>query len=147
MPTNLYGPNDNYHPTNSHVIPALIRKFEDAKEKKVKSVHCWGTGKPFREFLNVDDLSSAIDFVIKNNISDNLLNVGSGYEISISELVKKIQKVIDFKGKIEFDNTKPDGNPRKLLDSSKLFNYGWKPKIELSQGIEQTYNWFIKNKN
>ena len=98
-------------------------------------------------FLNVDDLSSAIDFVIKNNISDNLLNVGSGYEISISELVKKIQKVINFKGKIEFDNTKPDGNPRKLLDSSKLFNYGWKPKIELSKGIEQTYNWFIQNKN
>ena len=107
----------------------------------------FGVLEAFREFLNVDDLSSAIDFVIKNNISDNLLNVGSGYEISISELVKRIQKVIDFKGKIDFDNTKPDGNPRKLLDSSKLFNYGWKPKIELTQGIEQTYDWFIKNIN
>ena len=147
MPTNLYGINDNYDEENSHVIPGLISRMHNAKTGNFDIFKVWGTGKPYREFLNVDDLSSAIDFVIKNNISDSLLNVGSGYEISISELVKKIQKVIDFKGKIDFDSTKPDGNPRKLLDSSKLFNYGWKPKIELTQGIEQTYDWFVKNIN
>ena len=145
MPTNLYGPNDNFSPVNSHVIPGLIYRMDQAKRNNQENFYVWGTGNPKREFLHVDDLSSAIFFIIQNNIVDSLINIGSSSEVSISELSNIIKKTIDYKGKIIFDKTKPDGNPQKLLDSSKIYNLGWKPKINLTEGIETTYDWFLKN--
>lgn len=145
MPTNLYGPKDNFDPENSHVIPGLIEKIHKSKQRNDETFYVWGSGKPLREFLFVDDLSEAIDFIVENNIEETLLNIGSGYEVTISELVSIICEIIGYKGKIDFDLTKPDGNPRKLLDSGKINSYGWKAKTELKEGIEQTYEWYLEN--
>ena len=137
MPTNLYGPNDNFSENNSHVIPGLIHKMHIAKIKQSLSFDIWGTGSPLREFLYVDDLSDAIEFVIKNNIDIELLNVGSGIEVSIIELANEIKKVVGYTGKIQFDKSKPDGNPRKLLDSQKVNNLGWSSKTTLFDGLKK----------
>ena len=145
MPTNLYGPNDNFSSLDSHVIPGLISRMYESKTKNEDIFKIWGTGNPLREFLYVDDLSSAIEFVISNDIDNDLLNVGSGEEISIKDLSAKIKNLIDFKGDLEFDHSKPDGNPRKLLDSSLINNLGWKSKINLDKGLELTFKWFEKN--
>ena len=147
MPTNLYGPNDNFSPEFSHVIPGLIHRMHIAKINSETTFTAWGTGKPLREFLFVDDLSSAISFLIENEIESNLINVGTNEEISIDELILKIKKTIGFTGEILFDKDKPDGNPRKLLDSGKIFNLGWKPEIFLDEGLKITYDWFVENVN
>ena len=147
MPTNLYGPNDNYHLTNSHVIPALIRKFHEAKTKKMSFVKVWGSGIPLREFLHVDDLASAVLFSLENRLSDSLYNVGSGEEISIKALAELIKDITEFEGKIKWDQSKPDGTLRKLLDSSKLNKLGWQTSIYLKAGIESTYQTFLENQN
>lgn len=152
MPTNLYGPGDNYHPLNSHVLPALISKFHEAKVGSKESVVLWGTGSPLREFLYVDDLAKAVvflTFISKETFlsvaPDDLyfLNVGSGEEISIFELANAVSRVVGFRGKIEFDETKPDGTPRKLLDSSRLRGLGWSAQISLVEGLVRTYNCFV----
>jgi GDP-L-fucose synthase len=143
MPTNLYGPNDNFDLNSSHVIPALIRKFHEAKENDSNNVLLWGTGSPFREFLHVDDLASAIVFSLENKSEHNLLNVGSSKEISIKDLALTIKEIVGFSGEIKWDISKPDGTPRKLMDSSKLLDLGWKPKIDLKSGLEATYNYYI----
>ena len=145
MPTNLYGPNDNFSPINSHVIPGLIYRMDLAKKNQEKQFEVWGTGKPKREFLHVDDLSDAILFLIKNNISDSLINIGSSSEVTISNLANIIKNAVGYDGEIVFDKSKPDGNPQKLLDSRKINKLGWQPKISLSQGIETTYKWFKEN--
>lgn len=145
MPTNLYGPNDNFSENDSHVIPGLITKIHKAHIEKQKSYLAWGTGNPLREFLHVDDLSKAIIFLVKNGIDQGLLNVGSGEEVSIKNLINKIKNIIGFEGKVIFDNSKPDGNPRKLLDSSKIMGYGWSPSIKLDEGIVDTYRWYLNN--
>ena len=140
MPTNLYGPNDNYDLNNSHVLPALIRKFHEAKLNNHSVVTLWGTGKPLREFLHVDDLAQAILFSILNNLESDLYNVGSGHEISIEQLAFKIQKIVGHKGIIRWDKTKPDGTERKLLDSNKLIKCGWRAMIDLETGLKSVYN-------
>ncbi len=145
MPTNLYGPNDNFSEHDSHVIPGLMFRMEIAKKKNTDSFNIWGSGKPLREFLHVDDLSSAIKFIINNEIEDSILNVGSGDEVSIKSIAENIKQVIQYKGILSFDTSKPDGNPRKLLNSSKMLNYGWKPEIPLEDGLESTYKWFQEN--
>jgi len=145
MPTNLYGPRDNFSENESHVIPGLIRRMHNSKIENTKSFLIWGTGKPLREFLYAEDLADAISFVIENKISLNLLNIGSGKEISINDLTHLIQRIVGYTGKLDYDISKPDGNPRKLLDSSKIFDLGWKPKTELVTGLEKTYDWFCKN--
>ncbi len=145
MPTNLYGQNDNFSPTNSHVIPGLITRMHKAKTENKDSFDVWGTGKPLREFLHVDDLSDAIEFLIENNIVNGTYNIGSGEEVSIYDLAQKIKKVIKFNGEINFDSNYPDGNPRKLLDTNKLINLGWSPKIFLDEGLNKTYDWYLKN--
>lgn len=147
MPTNLYGPGDNFSELESHVIPGLIFRMHQAKINNEESFNIWGTGKPLREFLYVDDLSKAIEFLINNPPDKSLLNVGSGYEISIIELAEKIKEVVGFDGSLIFDNTKPDGNPRKLLDSSKIFNLGWKPEINIDEGLQNSYRWYLENLN
>ena len=143
MPTNLYGPNDNFDLNSSHVIPALIRKFHEAKENHSDDVLLWGTGSPFREFLHVDDLASAIVFSLENKLEHNLLNVGSSKEISIKELALTIKEIVGFSGEIKWDTSKPDGTPRKLMDSSKLLDLGWKPKIDLKSGLQATYKYYL----
>lgn len=145
MPTNLYGPNDNYHLNNSHVIPALIRKFHEAKATAAASVEIWGTGTPLREFMYVDDLADASVYMMLNYNEELFLNIGSGQEISIKDLALLIKKVIGFEGYIEFNTSKPDGTPRKLMDSTRLFNLGWKPTVGLEQGINMAYQDFLKN--
>ena len=145
MPTNLYGPNDNFSETKSHVIPGLIARMHKAKIEKKDKFYIWGTGKPLREFLHVDDLADAILFLIEKNTSNTLVNVGSGEEISIKNLAELIKETIGFKGKLFFDENMPDGNPRKLLDSSLISSYGWKPKISLEKGLQSTYEWFKNN--
>lgn len=145
MPTNLYGPNDNFSHESSHVIPGLISRINEAKLKNENSFNIWGTGKPLREFLYVDDLSYAINFLITNNIFEGLYNVGSGEEISIYNLVEKIKKIVSYEGDLSFDSSKPDGNPRKLLDSSQIFKLGWQPKISLDEGLKNTYDWYLEN--
>lgn len=144
MPTNLYGPGDNFDLESSHVLPAMIRKFHEAKVNQHLTVNLWGTGSPFREFLHVDDLASAVHFSLENQLSESLYNVGSGVEISIKDLAALIQTIVGHKGEIHWDNTKPDGTPRKLLDSSKLKNLGWKESISLGVGINSTYQDFLK---
>ncbi len=150
MPTNLYGPGDNYHLTNSHVMPALIRKFYEAKKNNIKEVTCWGTGLPMREFLYVDDLAEASIFIMENLFSEkrlfkniiseshNLINIGTGKDISIKSLAEMIADELDYNGKIIWDSSKPDGTPRKLLDVSKIKKLGWKPKVSLETGIKLT---------
>ena len=145
MPTNLYGPNDNFSEVDSHVIPGLIFRMEKAKKENNPTFSIWGSGKPLREFLHVDDLSNAIKFIIENEINDNLINIGSGDEVSIKSIAETIKKVSDYKGDLSFDTTKPDGNPRKLLDSTKILKLGWKPQISLTDGLKTTYKWFKKN--
>ncbi len=148
MPTNLYGPNDNYDLENSHVLPALIRKFHEAKKNQKSEVVLWGSGKPLREFLHVDDLAEACIFLAENYSQKQFLNIGSGEEISISDLAKMIGKIVGYEGKIVNDSSKPDGTPRKLMDSSRINKLGWKPKIGLEEGIRSVYedckseNWF-----
>ena len=144
MPTNLYGPNDNYDLKTSHVLPALIRKIHEAKIDN-KDVELWGTGKSLREFLHVDDLAEAVLLIMNIQTEDYLYNIGSGNEISIDSLAKLIKEKIGFTGKINYDSSYPDGTPRKLLDSNKINKLGWKPKISLENGIEITYKEFLKN--
>tara|TARA_A100001011_G_C14322733_1_gene851730 strand:- start:2424 stop:3353 length:930 start_codon:yes stop_codon:yes gene_type:complete len=146
MPTNLYGPGDNFSETESHVIPGLISRMHKAKELNQETFPIWGSGLPLREFLFVDDLSYAIEFLINKNTNEDLLNIGSGVEISILELSELIKKTIGYSGKLTFDKSMPDGNPRKLIDSSKIMNLGWKPKVELQEGINLSYQWFLDNK-
>ena len=156
MPTNLYGPNDNFHPQNSHVIPALIRRFHEAKLAQAPEVIVWGSGKPKREFLHVDDMAAASIYVMQLDPSSYAantqamrrhINVGTGVDCTIHELVKTLAKVIGFEGKILFDHTKPDGAPRKLMDVSRLKNLGWEYSISLEQGLKNTYQWFLQKQN
>jgi GDP-L-fucose synthase len=146
MPTNLYGPNDNFNPENSHVIPGLIHKMNVAKEDEEINFSIWGSGSPLREFLYVDDLAKAIEFIIVNDIDVDLLNVGSGEEISIKDLALLIQKVVNYKGNLTFDHSQPDGNPRKLLDSGIINQLGWKSKVSLERGLIKTYDWYMSNR-
>ncbi len=145
MPTNLYGPNDHFSDDDSHVIPGLIHRMHKAKIKKDKEFSIWGSGNPLREFLYVDDLSFAINKIIETNPRQNLINVGSGSEISIKELALLIKKIISYDGELVFDNSKPDGNPRKLLDSKILNNLEWSPRYDLEDGLELTYSWYLKS--
>ena len=145
MPTNLYGPNDNFSDKESHVIPGLMGRMHSAKLSVDKNFEVWGTGNPLREFLYVDDLASAISFVIENNISEEIINIGSNQEVSIKQLVEILMKVVSFNGEIVFNSDYPDGNPRKLLDSSKITSYGWEPRVDISKGLELTYDWYLKN--
>ena len=158
MPTNLYGPGDNYHQFNSHVLPALIRKFFEAKQKKLKSVTCWGSGKPYREFLHVDDLAKACIFALNkwdpndkaspkdiHGNSLNFLNVGTGKDLSIKDLASKIAEEIGYEGNIEWDKSKPDGTPKKLLDISRIKSLGWEPTISLEDGISDTVKLYSRN--
>lgn len=137
MPTNLYGPNDNYDLQNSHVLPALIRKFLTAKKNNAPSVTMWGTGKPLREFLHADDLADACLYLMDNFNEEGLINIGTGEDLPILELAQLVQKIVGYEGRIELDVTKPDGTPRKLMDVSKLHNMGWKHKISLEEGIKK----------
>ncbi|MDF2537564.1 MAG: Nucleoside-diphosphate-sugar epimerase [Herbinix sp.] len=143
MPTNLYGPNDNYHPQNSHVLPALIRRIHEAKEADAKEVTIWGTGTPYREFLYVDDLADACVFLMNTYSGMETVNIGTGKEISIANLAETIKKVIGYEGEIVYDRSKPDGTPRKLLDVSKLLGLGWRYQTELLDGIKFTYHDFM----
>ncbi len=143
MPTNLYGYNDNYHPENSHVLPALIRRFHEAKEQNVAAVTIWGSGKPKREFLFADDMAEACYYLMKNYDETGLINIGTGQDLSIKELALLIKKIIGYNGEIQFDTTKPDGTPRKLMDVSKLRSKGWQHTIELEEGIKLAYNDFL----
>lgn len=145
MPTNLYGPNDNFSPIDSHVIPGLMYRMHISKRDGMDSFNIWGTGKPLREFLYVEDFADAIDFLIKSDWSEDLINIGSGQEISIKELSETIKDIVGFDGILEFDDSKPDGNPRKLLDSSLIFEKGWKPRTSLEDGLTKTYNWLQDN--
>lgn len=142
MPTNLYGPNDNFDPKTSHVIPGMIRKFDDAKKAGVKSVILWGTGRPLREFLHVDDLADACIYLMKHYDKSDPVNIGSGKDISIKNLAKMIKEIMGFKGKIVWDKSQPDGTPRKLLDVNKIHKLGWRHRIDLEIGIENTYSWY-----
>jgi GDP-L-fucose synthase len=143
MPCNLYGINDNFHPTNSHVIPALIRRFHEAKIQNSPTVTCWGTGSPRREFLYVDDLADACIFLMNNYDSDEIINIGFGEDFTIKEISETISDIVGYKGEIIWDSSKLDGTPKRLLSSDKLFNMGWKPKIALKDGLEKSYNWFV----
>jgi GDP-L-fucose synthase len=152
MPTNLYGPNDNFNLETSHVLPALIRKFHEAKKKNLPSVTLWGTGKPMREFMFVDDLAEAVVFALENIDAENIykkgishINIGTGEDLTISELANIISEVTSYSGSIEYDTSKPDGTPRKLMDVSRINQLGWKYKTGLKEGIEKTYEWFKSN--
>ena len=147
MPTNLYGKFDNFSEIDSHVIPGLIRRMHKAKTSNHETFNVWGTGKPLREFLYAEDLAKAILFILDNKINDELINVGSNIEISIKDLALKVKSVVGFNGEVEFDLDMPDGNPRKLLDSSKIFDYGWSPLVGLDEGLSITYDWYLKNLN
>ena len=142
MPTNLYGPGDNFDLENSHVLPALIRKFHEAKEAGEANVTVWGTGSPRREFLHVDDLADACVFLMQNYSSPEIVNVGWGRDISIAELAEKVRGIVGFEGEIVYDTSKPDGTPRKLLDTARLAALGWAPSIALEDGIAETYEWY-----
>lgn len=143
MPTNLYGPNDNYHPTHSHVLPALIRRFHEAKEEGSPSVTCWGDGSPLREFLYVDDLAELCIFLMNNYSGNETVNAGTGKELTIRELAELVAKVVGFEGEIQWDTSKPNGTPRKLLDVSKARNLGWRYRTELEDGIRLSYDDFL----
>lgn len=145
MPTNLYGPNDNYDLQNSHVLPALIRKFHEAKEQNKPEVEIWGTGKPMREFLHVDDMADACYFLMQNYDEKQFVNIGTGNDITIRELAETIMHVTGYRGKLTFNTEKPDGTPKKLMDVSKINNLGWQHKIDLKEGIERTYQDFLEN--
>jgi GDP-L-fucose synthase len=143
MPCNLYGVNDNFHPTNSHVLPALIRRFHEAKLNKLAEVVCWGDGSARREFMNVDDVADASFFLMNNYSSDEIINIGYGEDYTIKEVVEMIKDVVGYDGKIVWDTLKPNGTPKRLLDTSKIFNMGWKPKVNLKYGLKETYDWYI----
>ena len=145
MPTNLYGPNDNYHPAHSHVLPALIRRFHEAKMEGLESVTCWGDGSPLREFLYVDDLADLCVFLMNNYSGNETVNAGTGKELTIRELAGLVAKVVGYQGRIEWDTGKPNGTPRKLLDVSKTAKLGWTYKTELEDGIRLTYKDFLEN--
>jgi GDP-L-fucose synthase len=145
MPTNIYGPGDNFDLEKSHVLPALIRKVHEAKVKKRSEVMIWGTGTPLREFLHADDLADALRFLLENYDSPEIVNVGYGEDVTIHDLVQIIARVVGLEIKIEFDLSKPDGTPRKLLDSSRLQALGWQPRISLQEGIQQTYHWLLQS--
>jgi GDP-L-fucose synthase len=145
MPTNLYGPGDNYHPEHSHVVAALIRRFHEAKLKNASTVTVWGTGTPRREFLYVDDFADACAFVLKNYSGSQFVNIGFGEDISIAEFARTVAKVVGFRGQIIYDTTKPDGAPRKLVDVSRLSAMGWEAKVSLREGLEKTYADFLTN--
>lgn len=145
MPTNLYGPNDNFDLHTSHVLPALIRKVHEAKLRGDKSYVVWGTGSPRREFLHVDDLSEACLFLLENYNEPEIVNIGCGEDVTIRELAETVCNVLGFQGELVFDTTKPDGTPRKLLDMSKLFSMGWKPRIPLREGIRGAYDWYLQH--
>ena len=143
MPTNMYGPNDNYDLQTSHVLPALIRKFHDAKASSAATVTCWGNGTPLREFLYADDLASACVFLMQNYSEEQFINVGSGREISIQALSELVKRIVGFEGQIIWDESKPNGTPRKLMDSSRLFAMGWKPQVDIEAGIRLAYADFL----
>jgi len=145
MPTNLYGTHDNFDLNTSHVLPAMLRKFHEAKENNHVPVKLWGSGTPMREFLFVDDMAEAVIFALEKKLPESLYNIGTGEDLSIKELAETIQKITKHKGEIIWDATKPDGTPRKLLDVSKMYNLGWKPQLNLEQGIQKTYDWFLEN--
>jgi len=147
MPTNLYGSNDNFDLETSHVLPAMIRKFHDAREAGHKPVKLWGTGSPMREFLHVDDVARAVWFALNNKMEYDLYNVGTGKDITIKELALTIQKITGHEGEIQWDTTKPDGTPRKLMDVSRMKEAGWTYSIELEDGIRSTYEWFLENED
>ena len=147
MPTNLYGPNDNYHPEHSHVLPALIRRFYEAKTDGLREVICWGDGSPLREFLYVDDLAELCVFLMNNYSGNETVNAGTGKEITIKDLTKLVAKIIGYEGEIKWDTSKPNGTPRKLLDVSKATKLGWQYKIELEDGIKLAYKDFVNNIN
>ncbi len=144
MPTNLYGPNDNYHPENSHVLPALIRKFHEAKVGGKKEVEIWGDGSPMREFLYADDLANALVYLMENYNEKQFVNVGFGTDVTIKELAETVASVVGFEGSMVYDKTKPNGTPKKLMDSSRLFATGWKPKVQLEEGIKLAYHDFLE---
>jgi len=143
MPTNLYGPGDNYHPENSHVMPALVRRFHEAKMARLESVQAWGTGKPQREFMHVDDLADACSFLMQLESPPNLVNVGFGSDVTIRELVELVARIVGYEGLIQWDESRPDGTPRKLLDTSRLNQLGWHPRISLQDGLRETYAAFL----
>ena len=145
MPTNLYGTHDNFDLNTSHVLPAMMRKFHEAKQNNNAPVTLWGSGTPLREFLFVDDMAAAVVFALENKLPDYLYNIGTGEDLTIKELAETIQKAVGHQGEIIWDATKPDGTPRKLMDISKMNALGWKHQVELEQGIEKTYNWFLEN--
>lgn len=146
MPTNLYGPHDNFDLKSSHVLPALMRKFHEAKEKNHSNVSLWGTGEPLREFLYVDDLAKAIIFAVENRLNEHIYNVGVGKDISIRNLAKLVQDIIGYNGNIIWDKNKPDGTPKKLLTTDRLTSLGWSPQVDLKEGILKTYTWYLNNK-
>jgi GDP-L-fucose synthase len=146
MPTNIYGPGDNFDPISSHVLPALIRKFDDAKLSGASKVTLWGSGKPRREFLHSDDLADAVMFLLENYDDELPINIGFGEDTSILELANLVSGVVGFGGNILWDTSKPDGTPKKLLDSSRIASLGWRPSIKLKQGIEETYSWYVKHR-
>ena len=147
MPTNLYGPNDNYHPEHSHVLPALIRRFHEAKEAGLKEVTCWGDGSPLREFLYVDDLANLCVFLMNHYSGDETVNAGTGQELTIKELTEKVARVVGYEGEVIWDTTRPNGTPRKLLDVSKAKSLGWEAKVTLDDGIRLAYEDFLNNHN
>ncbi len=145
MPANLYGPNNHFDPEQSHVLAALIKRFHEAKIGNVKEVTLWGTGKPRREFLYVDDLADACLFLMNNYNDSEIINIGTGKDVSIKQLAEVTKKITGYKGKILWDTTKPDGNPRRLLDSKKINKLGWKSKVDLEKGVNLTYKWYLEN--
>lgn len=145
MPTNLYGDGDNFHPENSHVVPALMRRFHAAKIRKDDAVIVWGTGTPYREFLHVDDLAAALLHLMQTYSEDALINVGYGEEVTIAELANLMKDVVGFEGEVRFDSSRPDGTPRKLLDVTRLFATGWRPRIALRAGLAATYAWYLNS--
>jgi len=147
MPTNLYGTHDNFDLNSSHVLPAMIRKFHEAKENNQAPVTLWGSGTPMREFLFVDDMANAVTFAVENKLPDYLYNVGTGHDLTIKDLAETIAKIVGHTGEIIWDSTKPDGTPRKLMDVSKMHDLGWKHQVELEEGVKKTYQWFLENIN
>ena len=145
MPTNLYGPNDNFDLKSSHVLPAMIRKFHEAKHNGNAPVELWGTGSPMREFLHVDDLAQAVLFSLKNSLEEHLYNVGTGVDLKIRDLALLVQSIVGHKGELEWDTNKPDGTPRKLMDIGRLNSQGWNSSIDLEEGISKTYSWFLNS--
>ena len=147
QPTNLYGPGDNFDFASSHVIPALMAKAHAAKVDGAEALSVWGSGAPYREFLYVDDLADALIFLLKNYSGEMQINTGTGQEMTIKELAQAVAKAVGFSGKLDFDSSKPDGMPRKLLDSSRLFSMGWKPETTLQEGLKKAYDWYLANQN